>query len=73
MTIQEVKSDLVKQYNKPDHPFWAKVGNFCAIIGGPVGALAIFIFVPAPYKEPAAAAWAAIMGAIKGATKLTSN
>jgi hypothetical protein len=64
MTIKE-------RIDKPDNPFWRKVGNFAVIIAGPVGTLAILIFVPAPFKEPGIAAWSAIVAGIKAASKLT--
>jgi hypothetical protein len=58
-------------WNKPDNPFWKKVGNFCTIIASPAGTLAILIFVPEPFKQASIAVWVSIMAAIKATTKLT--
>jgi len=66
MTIQD-------RINKPDHPFWHKVGEVATKVAQPLGTLAILIFVPPPYKEEAIATWVAITSAIFGATKLTIN
>ena len=63
----------LSNWNKPDHPFWKKVGNFAAIIAGPVGTLVIVIFVPEPFKNASVASWAAIVAAIKATTKLTTE
>lgn len=69
--IETTYEKLAVVYNKPDHPFWSKVGNFCSIFLAPAGVAVIEIFVPAPYKKIVAVVWATAMGAIKGGTKLT--
>lgn len=63
--------EIKKIVAKPDNPTWRKIGNYAAIVGGPLGTLVILIFVPDPYKQSAVATWSAIMGAIKAGSKLT--
>lgn len=65
--------NIQERIKAPDHPVWKRIGNWAAIIGAPAGTLLILIFVPAPYKEPAVATWAAIMAALKAGTKLTTQ
>lgn len=64
---------LVSNWKKPDNKFWKTIGNICAIVGGPVGTLAIMIFVPTEYKDASIAAWVALMSAIKAGSKLTTE
>jgi len=67
--IKEIQSRI----EQPDHPFWKRVGNFAVIVAGPIGTLAILIFVPVAYKDASVAAWAALVAAIKAGTKLTTK
>jgi len=75
-TYQKIQSGVEKAkevYNKPDHPFWKKIGNFCVIVLAPVGTVAIEILVPEPYKKVASVGWASLMAFIKAGTKFTSK
>ncbi len=71
--VQTKAQEITAIYNKPDNPKWKVWGNRAVIFAAPIGALAILIFVPAPFKDPAAATWAVLMGAFKGLTKLTTD
>ena len=61
-----------RAWNRPDNPTWRKVGNIAVMVAGPVGTLAILIFVPAPFKDASIAAWSALVAAVKAGTKLTT-
>ncbi len=64
---------IESNWNKPDNPVWRKIGNFAVLIAGPVGTLAILIFVPPAFKDASIAAWSALVAAVKVGTKLTTK
>lgn len=69
----EALKQLGVQWNKPDNPFWKKVGNYALFIFGPVGTAVIQVFIPEPWKNIASVAWNTIILLFKGSTKLTTD
>ena len=65
-------AQIQRVLNKPDHPFWKRIGNTAIYILSPVGTLLITLFVPEPYKATALAVWNTLCIALKGGTKFTS-
>jgi len=67
--IKRIQNNL----QKPDDPFWKKVGNQAIYVLAPVGTLLFTLFVPEPYKATVLAVWNTLCIALKGGTKFTAK
>jgi hypothetical protein len=74
--LTKITQETVKvqeRIKEPDHPVWRKIGNWCVIVGSPLGTVLIETFVPDPWKKVALVAFNSLMAGIKLGSKLTKD